>query len=200
MKTITALRLERDRDLSADIVPETYFKCQAIRELSFPWAASTFERQFTEVRLAWTEKYLYVHLWAKDSWIVTNGDELEVLLQPEDDRYWGWQVNVSGSGSGFFVTGWDQGAVENRHIQSRPKTQTQWKTRKHDAGWVLEMKIPFAKDLGKTPRRGETWRVTFNRTDVDRQGRATLSTFSDLSPDHAGWFHQPQGFGQLVFG
>ena len=200
MNTITALRLDRDRDLSADIVPEAYFRCQAIRELSFPWATNAFERQFTEARLAWTDKYLYIHLWAKDSWIVVGEDSLEVFLQPEDGRYWGWQANASGVGSGFLVADWGLGPVEKRHIESRPKTQTQWKTRRHDAGWVLELKIPFAKDLGRVPRRGETWRVTFNRTDVDRQGRATLSTFSDLSPDDLGWFHQPQGFGQLVFG
>ncbi len=69
MNTLTALRLDRDRELSADIVPEAYFRCQAIRELSYPWATRNFERQLTEVRAAWTDKFLYIHLWAKDSWI-----------------------------------------------------------------------------------------------------------------------------------
>jgi len=208
--TITALRLDRDRDLTADIVPEAYFRCIAVRELNFPWAEHTFERQFTEIRTAWTDKFLYVHLWAKDSWVtaqetkpkgrVYQDDCLEVFLMPEPGRYFGWEVNALGTLLEYRAEGWGEGPVEDRHIDSRWKTSAQWKAKKHDAGWVLEMKIPFAKDLGRTPRRGDSWTATFNRLDLDRQGRQTLSTFSELAADSPVWFHQPPAFGTILFG
>jgi hypothetical protein len=65
---------------------------------------------------------------------------------------------------------------------------------------VVETRIPWAKDFGKIPRRGDSWRATFNRIDVDRQGRTSLSTWSGLDPGSPVWFHQPEGFGQIVFG
>jgi hypothetical protein len=209
MSTITALPLDRDRDLSADIVPEAYFRCTAVRELNFPWASQTFERQFTEVRAAWSDKFLYLHLWAKDSWVVAketkakgrvyDDDCLEVFLMPEAGRYWGWEVNPLGTLLDYRVEGWGEGPVEDRHIDTKTKTSAQWKARKHDAGWVFELRVPFAKELGRTPRRGDSWGVTFNRLDLDRQGRRTLSTFSDLAPESPVWFHQPAGFGQILF-
>jgi len=210
MNTVTALRLDRDRDLSADIIPEAYFRCQAVRELSYPWPGRTFERQLTEVRAAWTDRFLYLHLWAKDSWItakevnakgpVYNDDCLEVFLQPEEGRYWGWEVNALGTVLDYRVAGWGTDPVEDRFLDLKWKTSAFLKVRKHDAGWVLEMKIPFAKDLGRNPQRGDSWRATFNRVDVDRQGRSSLSTFSTLDGDGPVWFHQPPGFGQIVFG
>lgn len=210
MNTITALRLDRDRDLTADIVPEMYLKSHAIREFSYPWVAQVYERQFTEARAAWSDKYLYVHLWAKDSWVVGKetkakgpvykDDCLEVFVQPEAGRYWGWEVNPLGTCLDYRAEGWGSGPVEDRHIEVKTKTTAQWKVRRHDAGWVFEIRIPFLKEFGKVPRRGDAWRITFNRLDLDRQGRQTLSTFSDLSADSPVWFHQPGGFGQILFG
>ena len=210
MNTLTALRLDRDRDLSADIVPEAYFRCQAVRELLYPWPARTFERQLTEIRAAWTDKFLYVHLWAKDNWVtaqetkakgpVYNDDCLEIFLQPDEGRYWGWEVNALGTLLDYKVEGWGSGPVEDKHFDYKWKTSSLLKIRKHDAGWVAEMKIPFAKDLGRTPRHGDSWRAAFNRIDIDRQGRSSLSTFSTLESDGPVWFHQPSAFGQIVFG
>lgn len=209
MNTLHLLRLDRDRELSADIVPEAFFRCPAVRELNFPWSQATFERQFTEVRGAWTEKFLYLHLWAKDSWVVAqetkakgrvyDDDCLEVFLSPESGRYWGWEVNPLGTCLDYRVEGWGDGPVEDRNIDIKTKTTAQWKARRHDAGWVLELKVPFVKEFGRTPSRGQTWGATFNRLDKDRQGRQSLSTFSDLAPDSPVWFHQPRGFGQIVF-
>ena len=210
MNTLNVLRFDRDRDLTGDIVPETYLRCPAIRELSFPWAAHAFDRQFTEVRAGWTDKFLYLHLWAKDSWVtaretkakgrVYEDDCLEVFLMPREDLYWGWEVNALGTLLDYQAKGWGSGPVEERHFDDKWRTAATWKARKHDAGWVLEMKIPFLKDLGSVPHRGDCWRATFNRIDLDRQGRRTLSTFSTLDPEGPIWFHQPAGFGQIVFG
>ncbi len=199
MNRLTAVRLDRDRELSADIVPEAYFKCSAIRELSYPWAELAFERQFTEVRAAWTDKYLYVHLWAKDGWMVKD-DCLEVFLQPDSQWYRVWSIQASGTCVECRVAGWGSGPIEQQHLTKQGKPQAQCKVRKHDAGWVVEMRIPFAKDLGRVPNRGEAWPATFTRTDVDRQGRSSLSTFSTLASDSPVWFHQPSGFGQIIFG
>ncbi|MEI8095679.1 MAG: carbohydrate-binding family 9-like protein [Spirochaetales bacterium] len=210
MKSVTALRLAKDHELSGDIVPEVYLKCQAIRELEYPWASNTFERQLTEVRAAWTDKYLYVHLWAKDSWVVAKetkpkgkvyeDDCLEVFLRPDPQAgYIGWEVNALGTLLEYTVEGWGQGPVEYEHFDYKWKSAAQWKVRRHDAGFVLELRIPFAKDLGQVPQRGDVWGATFNRLDLDRQGRQSLSTWSRLGPEKV-WFHQPSGFGQLVFG
>ena len=210
MNSLTALRFDRDRDLTGDIVPEAYFRCQAVRELNFPWASRTLERQFTELRAGWTDKFLYLHLWAKDSWItaretkakgrVFEDDCLQVFLMPEQGWYRGWEINALGTLLEYQVSDWGAGAVETRHLDTKWKSQALWKARKHDAGWVLEMKIPFAKDLGRIPRHQEAWGVSINRIDMDRQGRSTLSTFSDLGAEDPIWFHQPAKFGQLVFG
>ena len=210
MNTLNALRFERDRDLTGDIVPEAYLRCQTVRELAFPWTSQAFDRQFTEIRAGWTDKHLYLHLWAKDSWVVGRetkakgrvyeDDCLEVFLQPEPDRYWGWEINPLGTCLDYRVGGWADGPVEDRHIDVKWSTAAQWKARRHDAGWALELRIPFLKDLGRVPRRGEAWRATFNRLDLDRQGRQTLSTFSALPTNGPPWFHQPAGFGQIVFG
>jgi len=210
LNTLNVLRFDRDRDLTGDIVPEAYFRCAAIRELIFPWPPRTMERQFTEVRSGWTDKFLYVHLWAKDSWItarerkpkgrVFEDDCLEVFLMPETGRYFGWEVNALGTLLEYRVEGWGSGAVEEKNFDYKWKSFASWKARRHDAGWVLEMKIPFSKDLGMVPRRGDSWRATFNRIDVDRQGRQSLSTFSDIAAEAPVWFHSPSTFGQIVFG
>jgi len=210
LNTLTVLRFDRDRDLTGDIVPEAYLKCQAVRELTFPWASVSFERQLTEVRAGWTDKFLYVHLWAKDSWItarekkpkgrVFDDDCLEVFLMPDQGRYFGWEVNALGTLLEYRVGGWGDGAVEEGHFDYKWKSSAVWKARRHDAGWVWEIKIPFSKDPGVVPRRGDAWRATFNRIDVDRQGRQSLSTFSDLGADDKVWFHRPSAFGQIVFG
>jgi len=210
MAVLTALRLDRDRDLTADIVPETYLRCSALRELQYPWPDRTFERQLTEVRAAWTDRFLYVHLWAKDSWVVAHetkakgpvyqDDCLEVFLSPEPGRYFGWEINALGTLLDYRVAGWGEGPVEDRHMDLKWKSAAAFKVRKHDAGWVLEVKIPFAKDLGRAPARGEGWGVAFNRLDLDRRGRISLSTSSSLTAEDPVWFHQPPAFGQIVFG
>jgi hypothetical protein len=191
LNTLTAFRIDRDRDLTGDIVPEAYFKCVAVRELAYPWPNYDAERQLTEIRSAWSDKFLYLHLWAKDSWI-TAEDKLTVVLQRGDTSFL-WEASASGtvapsraSGVGPFDRTW--------------KSAAQSKIRLHDAGWVWELRIPLAKDLGEPARRGETWRASFHRTDVDRRGRSSLSTFSELGPEPEGDFQQPAGFGQLVFG
>jgi len=211
MKAVTVLRLAKDHDLSADIVPEVYLKCQAIREFDYPWLAHTFERQLTEVRLAWSDKYLYVHQWAKDSWIVAKetkakgkvyeDDCLEIFVSPDaSGSYFGWEINANGVLLEYLAQGWGEGPVEQKHFDYHWKSAAQSKMRRHDAGFVVETRIPWAKDFGKIPRRGDSWRATFNRIDVDRQGRTSLSTWSGLDPGSPVWFHQPEGFGQIVFG
>ena len=199
MNTLQVLRFERDRELTGDIVPEAYFRCQAVRELSFPWASRSFERQFTEIRAGWTDKFLYLHLWAKDSWI-TPEDSLTLALMPEEGRYWVWEANALGALSSCRVEGWGSGPVEERHLDNRWKSAAAWKAKRHDAGWVFEVKVPFHKDLGRIPQRGDVWRATFQRADADRQGRSTVSTFSDFEASSEVWFHQPSRFGQIVFG
>jgi hypothetical protein len=192
LNTLTALRLERDRELTGDIIPEAYFKCVAIRELAYPWASHDAERQLTEVRAAWTDKFLYLHLWAKDSWI-TAEDKLTVVLRRAEEILV-WEASASGPVSSSRAAG-----AEAR-FEAGWKSAAQSKIRLHDAGWVWDLRVPFAKDLGEPPRRGEAWSASFHRTDVDRRGRTSLSTFSDLGPETEVNFLQPAGFGQILFG
>ena len=191
------LRLDRDRDLTGDIVPEAYFKCVAVRELTYPWATYDAERQLTEVRAAWTDKFLYLHLWAKDSWM-TAEDRLSVHLQRGESEYWVWEASASGALTAYKASGWSD--PSGIRFDRGWKSAAQTKIRLHDAGWVWELRVPFAKDLGDLPHRGDGWRASFHRTDVDRRGRTSLSTFSDLADAPAGEFHRPEGFGRLLFG
>ncbi len=210
MKTVVALRLEKDHELSASILPEVYFKCSSIKELGFPWPTNNFERQNTEIRVAWSAKFLYVHYWAHDNAILATetkpkgkvylDDCLEFFARPDPHGpYVGWEINALGTLLEYTVQGWGEGPVETPHFDYKWKSAAQWKTQKHNAGWVLELKIPFEKDFGKTPARGDRWAVTFNRIDVDTRGRLSSSTWSTLEPEPV-WFHQPRGFGELVFG
>ncbi len=192
LNTLTALRLDRDRDLTGDIVPETYFRCVAVRELAYPWPSYDAERQLTEIRAAWSDKFLYLHLWAKDSW-VTAEDKLTVVFQ-RSGEWLLWEASASGT----VVSSRAPDEAELKFADRKSAAQS--KIRVHDAGWVWELRIPFAKDLGENARRGETWRASFHRTDVDRRGRSSLSTFSELAPSPEGNFFQPAGVGQLVFG
>ena len=191
LNTLNALRLDRDRELTGDIVPEAYFKCVAVRELAYPWPSHDAERQLTEIRAAWTEKFLYLHLWAKDSWI-TADDRLTVFLQRSEQEYLVWECSASGAIASYKALGTD-----NRFDRTW-KTAAQSKIRLHDAGWVCELRIPFAKDWGSSPQRGETWGASFHRTDVDRRGRTSLSTFSDVAADAETDLHRTP-FGQMVF-
>lgn len=209
MGILRSPHLDRDRDLTADIVPEVYLKSPAVRELNFPWTSHTFERQFTEIRSVWSDKFLYLHLWAKDSWVVAKetkakgpvyrDDCLEVFVGLPSGGYLGWEINALGTCLEYRVEGWGAGPVADEHIDTKWKSAAQWKAKRHDAGWVLELRIPFAKDLGRMPNRGDSWPLTVNRLDLDRQGRQSLSTFSELAPDSPVWFHQPGGFGRLEF-
>jgi hypothetical protein len=197
LNTLTVLRLDRDRDLTGDIVPEAYFRCVAVRELAYPWATYDAERQLTEIRAAWTDKFLYLHLWAKDSW-VTAEDRLSVHLQRGENEYTVWEGSASGALTAYKASGWN--GESGLQFDRGWKSAAQTKIRVHDAGWVWELRIPFAKDLGDLPHRGDSWSASFHRTDVDRRGRTSLSTFSELNAEAEANFHQPAGFGQLVFG
>jgi len=194
MNHMTALRLDRDRDPTADIVPEAYFRCVAVRELEFPSPETAVERQLTEARAAWTEKFLYVHLWFKDGWI-TKDDTVEVAFQPEVgiNRVVGWKISALGD-----VWALDEGGLK---AKDRSRTGPLVKVRRHDAGWVVELKLSFLKDLIAQPRTGDSWGLTLHRTDVDRRNRVTHSTFSSdvVGGDESG-FRDPRNFGRLLFG
>lgn len=205
MKTCSALFLEKDHELTAGILPEVYFKSPSVKDFDFPWYEKAPSRQLSEVRAAWSPRFLYLHLWANDTFVaakenrpkglVTQDDCFSVFLQPPGTGYWVWEVNALGTLREYKVPGTP---VDEASFDHKWKTKALWKTQKHPAGWVLELKIPFEKDLGLTPRPGESWKATFNRFDVDSRGLLSLSTWSQLSASDQG-FHHPQGFGELRF-
>ena len=198
MKICTAFYLNRDHDLTADILPEVYLRCASIKELSFPWPDFAFERELTEIRAAWSARSLYVHFWVKDNWI-TASSTLGVFVQPQSNRYCGFEIPVRGNFQAFRVTDWAPSEkVRPEQIDRKWKSAAVWKTRKHDAGWVGEIRIPFEKDFGVTPSRGDSWQITFNRTDINQRAQKSFSTWSEIEGE-PGWFHQPQGFGTLKF-
>ena len=68
-----------------------------------------------------------------------------------------------------------------------------------DAGWILEIAIPFEnfRHLGGRipPREGDLWRLNLNRTKGDR-GR--FSQWSDTRAENAA-FHHSAYFGKAYF-
>ncbi len=177
-----------------DIVPEALFRAIAIRELDYPWPDHDVERQLTEIRASWTDKFLYLHVWAKDSW-VTAEDKIHLVLR-RGDRSQVWEATAAGTVTSYQA--WGQGGETT--FDRSWKTTAQSKIRLHDAGWVWEMRIPFAKDLGDVPARGDSWRAGVFRTDVDRRGRTSLSAFAEAPGPGEPDFHQPEILAQLIFG
>lgn len=185
MMTLQSIRLDRDHEPLADILPESYLRSTAVREFLFPWPEQTFEEQFTELRSVWSEKYLYLHLWAKDSWIVPADDRLTLSLISEAN-VWTWTAVAGGA-----ITSQRETSGKS---EPRWKSQATPKVRRHDAGWTWEIRIPWAKDLGLSPVSNAVLGLLVVREDKNRQNKTSVSVFGEPVGEDPG----PGWAGQLV--
>lgn len=209
MKTCSAAFLEKDHDLTAGILPEVYFRSPSVKDFEFPWYEKAPFRQTTEVRTAWSLRFFYIHFWASDTFVTARetrpktpfplDDSLSVFLQPSGSSYWVWEVNALGTLHDYKVPGVpDQGLADEGTFDRKGKTHAQWKTARHPAGWTLELRIPWEKEVGAVPFHGASWKIAFNRVDVDNRSQIALSSWSELPAETVG-FHQASVFGELKF-
>lgn len=104
-------------------------------------------------------------------------DSIELFFDIEGKAKGFSQFGMNANGARFATTG---------------KLDFKCKTKKTDTGWILEAALPFSA-LGKTPQKGEMWRVNICRNEY------TLPT------PHCGWsctygsFLTPSRFGKITF-
>ncbi len=206
MPVCTARFLDRDHEPSAGMLPETFFKCSAVTEWHFPWPEKTYERVATEVRLAWSAKFLYVHFWSLDSYFFARETKPKGKVQLDDyvgvtlahgGLCRGWLVNPVGALAEFSAPYQDAPLAE-ADLDRSWKSAALSKTGQFPAGWSWEIRIPFEKDFSSTPSRGDTWKVQFHRQDIDKQGHVSRAEWAAPRVDTPGIL-DPGSFGDLQF-
>ncbi|MCE5311358.1 MAG: carbohydrate-binding family 9-like protein [Acidobacteriales bacterium] len=185
-------------------------------DFHFNWWKSG-EREQTEVRLLWDDKYLYAAYFCHDKHIsasvtklhgpVSMDDCVELFFSPNPERlsnYFGVEINAIGtllgsrkSDDGKSLVRWvPDGLLYRTTFQGLP-------AKKDDASddhWILEMAVPlaaYAADAVHTPPRdGDRWRVNLNRCGgVTNPQYSTWSPVSTPRPN----FHVPESFGWMRF-
>lgn len=191
----------------------------------------------TRARMLWDDRCFYIgaELEEPDVWgtlterdaIVYNDNDFEVFIDPDGDTttYYELEVNALGTvfdlllvrtyrDGGPYIAAWDVAglklAVDVRGTLNRPGDR--------DAGWSVEMAIPWAvlREAApgrRAPRPGEQWRVNFSRVEwpfeVENgtyRRRIDLKTGRPLPSDDWTWapqgakdMHMPERWGYVQF-
>ena len=206
MSACIARFLDRDHEPSAGILPETFFKCSAITEWQFPWPDKAYERVTTEVRLAWSVKYLYVHFWSLDSYFLAREtkpkgrvdlDDFVSVIVAHAGLCRGWMVNPLGVVAEFSAP-FQEAPLAESDINRGWKSAALGKIGHFPAGWSWELRIPFEKDFSVVPARGDVWKVQFQRQDIDKQGHVSRAEWS-APHDRTSGILDPGSFGDIQF-
>ncbi len=206
MPVCTARFLDRDHEPSAGILPETFFKCSAVTEWQFPWPDKAYERVTTEVRLAWSVKYLYVHFWSLDSYLLAREtkpkgrvdlDDFVSITVAHGGLCRSWMVNPLGVLAEFSAP-YQEAPLAESEINRAWKSAALGKTGHFPAGWSWELRIPFEKDFSVVPSRADVWKVQFQRQDIDKQGHVSRAEWSAPHGGTSGVL-DPGSFGDLQF-
>jgi hypothetical protein len=185
-------------------------------EFHFNWWQSG-EREQTEVRLLWDEKFLYAAYFCHDKHIsasvtklhgpVSLDDCVELFVSPNPEHvknYYGLEINAIGtmlgsrkSDDGRTLVRWvPEGLLYRTSLHGLPSKQDE----PGDDHWILEMAVPWAAysaDAAHTPPRdGDRWRLNLNRS-----GGVTNPQYSTWSPVNTPKpnFHVPESFGWVRF-
>jgi hypothetical protein len=187
----------------------------SVGAFQFPWTVSG-EKEQTEVKMLWDDKYLYVsytcddkHIWAEH--YTTNTDTykddcVEMFWSPHNETaewypYFMFEMNCIGNLLSVFNSG-DKSIFQNE-IMPPHMAQSIRGTVNNDADadttWVLEIAIRFddyPELTTRTPKAGDIWRVGLNRC-----GGKTNPQSSQWSPSQTpkSNFHRPQDFGRIIF-
>lgn len=111
-------------------------------------------------------------------------DHAHLFLDPNRDGINYFEIGVDTAGTVADIKNSPSGADMKWNGEYEVKTGLNW-----NVGWMMEMRIPF-KTLGKAAKDGETWGVTFARTDMS----------NEFSAWTRGEWNDPAGFGKLIFG
>jgi len=188
----------------------------SVGPFQFPWWTAGDKEQ-TEVKMLWDDKFLYVsykaddkHIWADH--YDTNSDTclddcVEIFWNPNPLAGNAYHMfEMSCLGNLLSVTNNLARNIKERESRILPPHigQTIQGTVNNDAdtdaGWILEIAIRFADYTelsgGKIPSEGDIWRVGLNRC-----GGKVNEQFSQWSPSLTPKpnFHSPNDFGKIIF-
>lgn len=189
-------------------------EAKPVGDFMFPWWTDG-EKEPTEVKLLWTDTYLYIaltsndkHIWADhfdtNSWTYID-DALEFSWDPDpekDDIYYFFEMNCAGNLLCSYDY-WGGDFLNNKPMIPRIASNVRGTVNNDadiDSGFTLEVAIRFSDypELSKreTPLAGDIWRVNFNRC-----GGKTNYQYSQWSPTQTEKpnFHRPEDFGRLIF-
>ncbi len=176
----------------------------------------------TEVRVLYSDKYLYIGFHCEDDYIwgtVTerNGpiyDEecVEVFLNPADTKHQYYEINLSPKNVIYDACVLNNRTPENQNgkFMALPEldledlyTSVHVEGKNNDPGsgqyWTAEIIIPLKEIFGgknTPPKAGDTWRVNFYRIDSPQRDQREHYAWS---PTKRAAFHLPWRFGYLRF-
>ncbi len=178
-------------------------------------------RPATTAKLLWNDECLYVGFVAKDS-------DIRATMRGRDEHLWTEEVVEIFIGQSHFyleievnpLNALFDGRIDIRGQTGRPKFDVDAIVKvnydiKHsvavqgtvenqedkDSRWTVEMAIPHSALEGiqpVPPKEGDTWRMNLYRIDRSREGEKVNVSAGAWSPT-AGWFHDPERFGKIVF-
>ncbi|MFA6472829.1 MAG: carbohydrate-binding family 9-like protein [Candidatus Latescibacterota bacterium] len=190
-------------------------KAQSFGDFKFPWWKEG-EKEQTEVKMLWDDKFLYVsfkcqdkHIWA-DHYDVNAptclDDCAEIFWNPNPEKslsFNQFEINCIGNVMcGYYDFGNPKAVGHTIMVPHIGQTiqGTVNNDQDIDSGWVVETAIRFSDypELSpKTnPQAGDVWRIGLHRC-----GGKTNEQYSQWSPSQtpAPNFHRPQDFGRIVF-
>jgi len=187
----------------------------------FPWNNTDEEgKQGTVARMLWDDANLYISYVCEDPYLdsevtehdgpVYEEDAVEIFATPNPDdvgTYYGYEMNINAAFLDYIAFGGGEERTPNIQFPWESegviiKTTYQGTLNDHsdtDAGWTLEVAIPFDnfRHLGGRipPQDGDMWRLNLNRTAGDRGQFNLWSDTGTLTAD----FHRADHFGKAIF-
>ncbi|MBT4099550.1 MAG: carbohydrate-binding family 9-like protein [Gemmatimonadetes bacterium] len=187
----------------------------------FPWNDTAAEdAQSTQARMLWDDDNLYLLFECVDPFLdsevtekdgpVYQEDAVEIFATPRAEdvtAYFGYEMNINGALLDYMAFEGGEQHTKSIHFNWENEgveiaTSFDGTLNDHadtDAGWILEMVIPFDnfRHLGGTipPVEGDVWRLNLNRT---KGYNGQFSQWSDSATDHAD-FHRSARFGRATF-
>jgi hypothetical protein len=162
-------------------------------------------QQRTAVQIAWTAPAFHVRFRAEDSHVwatlwerddpLYEEEVVEVFIDPFGDLESYFEIEVNPLNTVFDLV--------LRRTLSGYRKDARWNceglrtsTIQDDAGWTVEMSIPFASLGPELPSLSTGWRANFCRIDRPQNEPRELSAWS---PPSRPTFHTPERFGVVEF-
>ncbi len=176
----------------------------------------------TEVRVLYSDKYLYIGFKCEDDYIwgtvkekdgaIYDEECVEVFLNPADTKHQYYEINLSPKNIVYDANVLNSRSPENQYgkfmafpdfdlkeLKTAVHLDGKINEKRMGKGWTAEYAIPFEEIFGAhntPPQPGDTWRVNFYRIDSPKKDHR----------EHYAWnkteraaFHLPWKFGYLRF-